>query len=364
MNKKKSLFFSSLFCGCIFILCCTQKIKVVKVDIDKPPFEKLSEYNFFQGQLADLNPSNRVLPYDLNTPLFTDYAEKLRFVWMPEGKNAKYQKEEVLNLPIGSVLIKNFFYYNDTRDISKGRQIIETRLLVRRKDKWDALTYVWNNEQNEAFLKVVGGNSKVKWTNDLGQQMSVNYQIPNKNQCKGCHEYKGELIPIGPKVRNLNKDYNYLSGEENQLDMWAKIGYLSGYDSTIESPKTADWLNSKEFTLHERAMAYLDINCGHCHNPNGPGGVSGLNLNYNQPIGDQLGICKSPVSAGKGSGGNDFDILPGKPNQSILLYRMKINDPGAMMPEIGRTIVHEEGVQLISDWIASLEGDCGKAIMN
>jgi hypothetical protein len=73
-----------------------------------------------------------------------------------------------------------------------------------------------------------------------------------------------------------------------------------------------------------------------------------------------LGICKSPVAAGKGSGGRQFGIHPGQPDRSILVYRMEANDPGVMMPEIGRAVAHEEGVALVREWIEGLEGGCGK----
>src|SRR5665647_167976 len=124
----------------------------VTLDPDAKPFEKLSEYHFFKGALKDLVPNNKVLPYDLITILFSDYAQKSRFVWMPEGTSAKYTKDQVLDFPVGTVLIKNFYYSHDFRDEKKGRQIVETRLLVKRKDKWDALDYEWNDEQTEATL--------------------------------------------------------------------------------------------------------------------------------------------------------------------------------------------------------------------
>ncbi len=365
MKRKSGLIVLPLFFASLLMFNqCATKTTGVKMDIAAKPFERLSEYQFFNDELETLSPNERVLPYEIVTTLFTDYAEKARFVWMPEGNKATYTTDHVLDFPIGTVLIKNFYYDHDSRDLSKGRRIIETRLLVKRQEKWDALTYVWNDAQTDATLKIAGGSTEVKWINEKGKTMQVNYEIPNKNQCKGCHEYDGKLIPIGPKVRNLNMDFEYADGKQNQLAKWADVGYLEGYNQSAAHPRVADWKNPKSGTLHERAMAYLDVNCGHCHNPNGPGGVSGLNLTYNEPMGPNLGICKSPVSAGSGSGGNDFDIYPGEPDKSILVYRMESTRPGEMMPEIGRMLVHTEGVALIKEWIAAMEGDCGKAIMN
>jgi len=61
------------------------------------------------------------------------------------------------------------------------------------------------------------------------------------------------------------------------------------------------------------------------------------------------------VAAGKGSGGFAYDIDPGNPDESILLHRMKINDPGTRMPELGRNLVHAEGVVLIDNWIKEIK---------
>lgn len=357
------IFFSLIVCSLTFQKC-VQTAKGVNIDVSLPAFDQLSKYQFFVGDIKELSPNKDVLPYDLNNALFTDYADKLRFVWMPKGVAAEYHNsDEVLGLPVGAVLIKNFFYNNEANDLSKGRRIIETRLLVNRGEKWDALTYVWNDEQTDAMLTGIGDIKKVSWVNASGENMNINYVVPDKNQCKGCHEYKGKLMPIGPKVRNINKIYKYIDGEQNQLEKWASVGYLSNFKKDEEPPRTAQWDNPESGTLHQRAMGYLDINCGHCHNPNGPGGVSGLNLSYFNELGPTLGICKSPVSAGKGSGGNHFDIVPGNPDKSILLYRMESTDPGAMMPEVGRTVVHVEGVELIREWITKMEGECNLDIM-
>lgn len=47
----------------------------------------------FTGDLSAFQPNEGVLPYDLNSPLFTDYAEKARFVWMPKGVAAGYDEK-------------------------------------------------------------------------------------------------------------------------------------------------------------------------------------------------------------------------------------------------------------------------------
>lgn len=331
-----------------------------RVEVPDQAYEQLSDYHFFTGELAALQPNEGVLPYDLNTPLFSDYAHKARFVWMPAGSSAEYKEEGVLDFPQGTVLIKNFYYHNDETDIAKGRRIIETRLLINRGDAWEALGYIWNEEQTEAKLEVIGDIQEVEWTNPTGKVQKVNYIIPNKNQCKNCHASAEELVPIGPKVQNLNKDFTYADGRMNQLARWSEMGYLKGYLPGREHPRMAAWDQEESGNVQARALAYLDVNCGHCHHSEGAANTSGLTLTAQASLNKSLGIYKPTVSAGAGTGGHTYSIVPGKPDESILVYRMQSTDPGAMMPELGRRMVHEEGVALISEWIMGMDEQMGK----
>lgn len=339
----------------LFYQCQSINSTAVQVDVHQP-FEKLSDYNFFINKITDLQPNERVLPYDLNTALFSDYSEKARFIYMPENvKGATYHPDKVLDFSEGTVIIKNFYYHHDERDHSQGKRIIETRLLMKNKEGWQAHGYTWNDEQTDAFLNIVGDIKTVNWTNHTGEAMTVDYIIPNKNQCKSCHYNKGILEPIGPKVRNLNKNYTYAEGKQNQLEKWVAMGYLEGYNKTEKHPKVAQWNKPETGTLHERALAYLDINCAHCHNPNGPANTTGLTLTADAEMNMALGLWKSAVAAGTGTGGHQYNIVPGHPETSIMTYRMASIEPAEMMPELGRRLVHQEGLALIEDWIRNME---------
>ncbi len=340
----------------VFDQCQNRGNKEVTLDVNySTPPKRLSDYHFFKGEMNELLPNNRVLPYDLITPLFSDYAQKQRFVWMPEGVSAKYTRDEVFDFPLGTVLIKNFYYPYDLRDQSKGRRIVETRLLIHKSDKWDALTYVWNEKQDDAELNIIGANRNVEWVDLNGIKMHDDYSVPNKNQCKGCHGFNGSLSAIGPKVRNLNHDYDYVEGRSNQLARWASTGYLTGFDAAANlSNKVAKWDDSTTGTVELRARAYLDVNCAHCHRPEGSANPSGLYLFYGNTDPGKLGVLKTPEAAGSGGGDFLYDIIPGHPESSILPYRMGNIDPGKMMPQIGRKLVHQEGLDLIKTWISSM----------
>ncbi len=329
----------------------------VKVQPDQLPYKTLSEYAFFTGNQANLQPNARVLPYDLITPLFSDYAHKARFVWMPDSVQATVNARGEVEFPDNTVLIKNFYYPADFNKPNHDRHIIETRLLVKMKGDWQAFTYVWDEAQQDAKLNIIGDFQPVSWRDESGQKHDIEYVVPNKNQCKSCHNVNNKILPIGPKVRNLDRAFAYADGEHNQLQKWRQLGILQ-YENTAQFQPIAQWNNPQSGTLEARALAYLDVNCGHCHSEQGPAHTSGLYLTADQTDRGKLGFCKTPVAAGKGSGGRKFSIVPGQPEASILYYRMESNDPGVMMPEFGRVIPHREGIALIRAWIAGLEGNC------
>lgn len=309
---------------------------------------RLSDYGFFKYDLQALKPaSDQMLPYELNTPLFTDYADKERFIYLPDSGLMAYRAEEVLYFPEGTTIIKNFLYESAVFEGEQRRHVVETRLLVKENGVWEPRSYVWNEGQTDAFLTVSGAQKQIAFAHD-GSVKELNYKVPTVNQCKSCHMLNGEITPIGPTARQLH----HADTARSHILQWAKRGLLKNTPSQV--PLLARW-DDQHASLNDRARAYLDINCGPCHRPGAPGKTSGLNLTVFAKEGYELGIGKKPVAAGKGSGGKAYDIVPGDPESSILVYRMKSTDPGIMMPELGRSSVHTEGVELIEDWIRSME---------
>jgi len=292
----------------------------------RPP-RQLSEFGFFTDLAAQV-PAEGVTPYNVASPLFTDYAEKLRFVYATGP--APYQTDAVLDLPVGSALIKTFHY---------GDRLVETRVLLHQEGGWTAFPYVWNAEGTDADLKIAGAD--IALDTPHGQ---IDYRVPNFNQCKACHvSNAGTFSPIGPRIRTLNTG--------DQLAVLVRAGVLS--DAPSDAPAMPDYTD-ESLPVIERARAYLDINCGHCHAPGHPADTSGLYLTWEETRDIHLGINKRPVAAGRGSGGFDFDILPGEPDASILTFRLASVDPGIMMPELGRSMVHAEGLALIRAYIEAL----------
>ena len=321
------------------------------IDFSQVPYPNISDYGFFVGAMNQMIPNERVLPYEPSSSLFTDHASKSRFVWMPEGVSASIEDNawQELNFPDKSILIKNFYY----PDADGKQKIIETRLLVKTEGKWDAYPYVWNEEQTNAKYKITGVTMPLSFNHE-GKQYDINYIVPNKNQCKSCHNIDEEFKPIGPKARNMNFDFDYGNNEvKNQLAKWQEVGFINNFTASENYQAIPNYKHT-DVDLNARARAYLDINCAHCHNPRSPASTSGLTLTYEEKDKSKLGYFKTPVAAGSGSGDLIVDLHPGKADSSIIVYRMNTNALGEMMPEIGRTVIDEEGVKLISDWINSL----------
>ena len=335
----------------------------VAFDLDAPPCEHLSSYRFFVDGPAQV-PNQEVVPYDLNTPLFSDYATKHRFFWLPTGQAMAYSETGVFDMPVGSVLIKTFSYLADLRDPASAERLVETRLLVHRADKWEGLVYLWNEDQTEAELRRAGAVVPVEWIHTDGEPRQLSYIVPNTNQCVNCHvvHIEGEDIttPIGIQARHLNRDTGVGELPVNQLELWSEMGVLTGAPAdAADAPRAPVFDDPETGTVDERARGWLDINCSHCHSQVGPARTSGLDLTVGQADPSQYGVCKPPIAAGPGSGGRLYDIVPGLPDESILMFRLESVEPEIRMPEVLRQTVHSESLELMREWITALPGDCG-----
>lgn len=294
----------------------------------------LSAFGFFDSGAS--KPSSALMPYTLRTPLFSDYAEKQRFIYLPAGVKMTSDADGKISFPIGTALIKSFGYPTE----SGAMKIIETRLLLHRKEGWVALPYVWRADGSDADLRVGGTRVPAHFKKPGGQAMAISYAVPNKNQCKQCHSVDNAIMPIGPVVQNI---------EFQRTADRAVVAEL-----TVNAKHEAKWDDPKTGSLDQRAHAYLRVNCGHCHAPTGSASNSGLILDGSARDITAYGIGKRPVAAGRASGDMDFVIEAGRPERSILINRMKSTDPGIAMPEVGRATVHDEGVKLLEQWIAAM----------
>lgn len=366
----------------------------------------LAQYNLFA--VADdptSLPNSNGVPYVLNSKLFSDFSVKHRVVFLPPGTSALYRDvdqgvNQTVVFPTGTVIAKTFSFPDQTNDTEAD---FETRLLIKRQRAngqvyWDGLEYIWGTEngQRVARLSQGGGNAAASWDYfdvDSGVRHTGNtdYQFPNASQCLACHandDNETGSAPIGPKIRNLNRPYAsespLASGAlahpvvgQNQIAYWCDNGLLSNCPDTLTVDPVSQVANvsripvfnkpgdggdapGSDADIERRARAYLEVNCAHCHNPQGNASNTGMYVDVVRPVNGVYGICKGPTATGtEGRGGRSVDIHPGQADDSILVYRMgpEAQTVQARMPPIARSVVHDEAVALITRWINDVVDD-------
>lgn len=338
----------------------------VVLDLTQVPYPKLSDYHFFEGQMKNQKPSLGVLIYKPASTLFTDYAHKYRFVWLPPGTKATYNGDgEVLELPVGSALIKTFYYDNVQNVTPVGAtRIIETRIMIRKSSGWIFANYVWNAEQTEAYQDLAGSYTNISWKDENNVIKSTNYRIPSEEQCIVCHKKKVTVgadeitvhMPIGIKPQNLNYTYNYGSSSQNQLSRWIQEGYLpSNFVLPSQENSTIDY-NDTSKSLELRVRSYVDINCAHCHSQDRHCDYRPMKFDFDSTYNNltNMGVCVNTQDMQDFDPALDKIVNPGSPNRSMMYYRLNTTNEAYMMPLHGRTMIHQEGTDLVRDWINSL----------
>jgi uncharacterized repeat protein (TIGR03806 family) len=322
--------------------------------------DRLCQWGLFEGDLAQQQPAGDVIPYEVIANLFTDDALKHRFVRIPAGGKIGYSEGELWRFPVGSVLVKSFAYPADARDPDAPIHLIETRLLVHEDDRaWRPYVYRWNDAQTEAERFLPGTRLPVVWTDAEGRRHEQIYRIPSEEDCGTCHGGKEPMDVLGPRTRQLDRPFDHGAGPVNQIDHLTTLGLLDAEPSPADArQRLVDPFG--DAPLVDRARSYLDANCAHCHREGGDAQSSGLWLNWENELPRRLGVCKIPAAAGRGAGGRRFDIVPGDPDASIMVFRMQSTEPDIMMPELGGLQNDPKGAALISEWIAAMEPeDCG-----
>lgn len=312
-----------LFC-LLHAQACDKELIVVNNTTEMLP--RLSAYAIFEGDPSDMIPTDSFTLYELATQLFSDYAEKQRLIKLPKGEVITPISDGLPDFPSGTMLVKTFFYYNDKRDTSKGNKIIETRLLIKMNSGWSVGTYLWNEEQTDAVLITTGIDKTMNWIDDAGRPKVISYHVPGNSECSTCHQSNRTIIPIGPKIRNLNIDVTRHGTTVNQLRYFNALNLMSNVtpSSFHELP---NWKNSS-YSLEERTRAYLDVNCAHCHSAGGFAAYEEIYMGYDTPLTDSKIVRR----------------------KTAIISKL---ESGAM-PKLGTTLVDAEAVELIRSYIKSL----------
>ena len=307
------------------------------------------------GCFADLKtrePGPDLIPYDVNSALWTDGAFKPRYMVVPSPEQIAVEEDGSWKFPDGTVLIKVFGFEFQEGD-PQSRRAVETRFMVRRSGLWEYSTYEWNDEGTEGEL--LAERKTVEYTIEgNGGPEVLEYLFPEYDDCITCH---GAAINdvLGPKTGQLNRDRDYDGVVANQLVAMAEIDLFAfEADQEIDPDNEPRMANPQKGvgTLDERARAYLDVNCAHCHRPDGYAntGDHGLDFRYEVPLEDS-GIC-DPMKYFPEWAGTPR-VAPGDPDGSGILQRFLVDDV-LRMPSIGTSTIDPLGTGLLHDWISQM----------
>ncbi|MFU1856864.1 hypothetical protein ACK8HY_07560 [Sphingobacterium sp. NGMCC 1.201703] len=302
-----------------------------KVAADNVIFrDKLSDYGLFKGKIADLVPNDQGVSYELASSLFTDYADKKRVIFLPKGKKIVASDDGLPDFPDGTIIAKSFFYPNIDSLRGPKSVLLETRLLINKGGQWNAATYQWNSAQDEAVLLADSAIVPVSFLDGKGVKRQTHYIIPSRKDCIACHRQGNRILPIGPKIRNLNRVLYRANDTIQQLDYLKHLGILA--ISPLRKRSLLPSYEDHNQSVERRARAYMEVNCAHCHNPMGTAYMTMLDLRFESPL-------------------NETGILL---KQAKIIGRMSVL--GEMhMPQKGTTILHAEGITLIKDYLNSLK---------
>ncbi len=315
-------------------------------------------------------PNANLIPFAPNSQLYSDNASKLRWISLPATTKVKWDAKENWVYPQGTVVVKHFdLPTSATNPASKRR--LETRLLVVKADgKVYGVTYRWRADNSDADLLTTGAQQGVSITNADGTTTNQTWTFPSPTECLDCHNAASSQI-LGLSTRQLNGNYTYPTGTENQLAHWNNLGLftpaftnsqIAGFDKTVA-------LGDTSATLEVRVKSYLDANCAHCHGT-GNGG-SQWDARFNTPLSQMkiVNLATTGIRDYMADYGiaNAKVVAAGAPLQSVLYIRDKSINPNDRMPPIGRSLEHKEYIAVLDQWIASLSGtppQTGKVLLS
>jgi uncharacterized repeat protein (TIGR03806 family) len=309
----------------------------------------LSETGCF-ADLKGLEPGPDLIPYDVNSALWTDGAFKPRYMVVPPSEHISIREDGSWEFPEGSILIKTFGFEFKVGD-PDSRRAVETRFMVLRDGEWEFTTYRWNSEGTDGEILDDQLLTVTYTLDDRGTQRQVEYLFPDQGACVTCHGAGVDRV-LGPKTAQLNRDRDYDGLVENQLVAMAEIDLFGG-DSTIDPTVLPRMANpqQRQGSPENQARAYLDANCAHCHQPAGWAAQSSdLDLRYETRLAS-TGLC-GPMQFPGWEGVPRTS--PGDPGGSGLLQRFLLDDD-LRMPSLGSSTIDQSGVEVISNWIERLE---------
>lgn len=312
------------------------------------------------GAFADvpsMTPAANMIPYELISPLWSDRAEKRRWVSIPTGTQVQWSASGKWQWPAGTVFVKHFELPVDDSDSLQIKRL-ETRLLVvQGGGQVYGATYKWRDDHSDADLLTDTLDEEFVVTSAEGVWTQT-WTYPSPRDCQTCHNPEAEGV-LGVKAATINFDWIYPNGStQNQLFAWNDIGLFS---TDVQSQLTTTLpthaaLDDSGATAEHRLRSYWDVNCANCH---GPQGIASLwDARFETPLVEQ-GIVQGELAGQRDYlalyGLEDPKVVdPGNKENSILYIRSLSTNPNHRMPPLGSRLVDEEYLELLEAWIAEL----------
>lgn len=341
---------------------------------------KLSETGLFTST-KELLPAPGLIPYSVNSPLWSDGAHKERYLAIPGTAQIGYNEipypqpapgaPRGWKFPDGTVAVKTFSLELEAGN-PQSTQRLETRILHLEKTPgtdevgdqvWRGYTYLWNEEQSDAILLDAAGKDVTYTVKDPaapGGKREQTWHYPSRAECTMCHTMPAKYV-LGLDTLQLNRDHNYDGVVANQLATFEHLGLFSKPlpDSPDKLPKLSDY-SDVSADLNARARSYLHSNCSHCHRKWG-GGNASFQLLGTLDLAETGTVGVRP-NHGFFELSEPALLIPGDPDRSMIYHRMTRLGLGRM-PHIASSVKDAQAVQLIGDWIRKLpELDSGRAV--
>lgn len=372
---------------------------------------KLSETGLFTS-VAGHRPQPGLIPYSVNSPLWSDGAFKERFIALPGLEPIDFHESNPWRFPEGTVLVKTFSLEREVGNLGSRRRI-ETRLLTFQQGEWQGYSYQWNDDQSDAELVSARGADKtftLAGAKATGGKRQQTWHYPSRVECMVCHSRAANYV-LGLSTMQMNKIHDYGGVKDNQLRTLEHIGAFRGGEDHLgllesrcrvlsqtaaaflprylreralkpvyakiqaaweplrpvlvehlsRAPAYAKVLTRPPASYQKladpadaaadltfRARSYLQANCAHCHVAAG-GGNSAIELHINTDLADMRLLDNKPLHDTFGLPDARL-VAPGAPERSVLLHRLATTGRGRM-PPLSSAVVDEEAVGLLREWI-------------
>ncbi|MBA4019406.1 MAG: hypothetical protein C0483_19750 [Pirellula sp.] len=311
-------------------------------------------------------PAPGLIPYELNIPFWSDYAEKDRYLALPKAGEVEFKENEAWTFPVGTVLVKTFWMHQDRTTMKDARRL-ETRLLVLSNEGWNGYTYVYDDDEKEARL-IDDSVVKSLEIKTLSGPLSQTYYFPSRTDCLTCHTKQHGFV-LGLETAQLNRVEKYDGESENQLTLFNNLGIFKkpirsapdeldrfpdwGYGNFNRDGEDSSRGPNKEphGDVATLARAWLDVNCSMCHLPDGIAPMK-RDFRFETPL-EKMNAIDQPIGQKRRRLDHARIVAPGDPLNSELLARVGLRGP-YQMPPLATHYVDPHAYEILRRWISNL----------